>query len=133
MGGDVAIAQPEPLRLDAVGRELGLDGVGLAGAAPALSLVDATSEGVHHRVEVRAHPQAEQRDVVARVADDGDLGDPSDPSDLGGVARARGVAGPGAGVRVEMVDEATEEPGPTNPSGKDGDPHGKILSYTLSA
>jgi len=32
-----------------------------------------------------------------------------------------------------MMDEATEEPGPTNSSGKDGDPHGKILSYTLSA
>ena len=41
---------------------------------PALVLVDAAAQGVHDGVEVRADAQAEQRDVVAGVADDGDLG-----------------------------------------------------------
>ncbi len=46
---------------------------GFIGATPALFLVDAATEGVHHGVEIGAHPQAEQRDVVTGVADDRDL------------------------------------------------------------
>src|SRR5215510_10741607 len=45
-----------------------------SGPAPALVLVDATAEGVHDGVQVGGHVQAEQRDVIAGVADDGDLG-----------------------------------------------------------
>src|SRR5262249_34955113 len=48
--------------------------VGVPGPAPALFLVDATAEGVHHGVEVGGHVQAKKGDVVAGVAYDGDLG-----------------------------------------------------------
>ena len=74
MGGDVPVAQAEPVRPGAVGGELGQDGVGVAVAAPALLLVDPPAQGVHHGVEVGRDVEAEQADVVAGVADDGDLG-----------------------------------------------------------
>src|SRR5215469_7320836 len=54
--------------------EFGQDVVGVPGPAPALFLVDATAEGVHHGVKVGGHVQAEKGDVVAGVAYDGDLG-----------------------------------------------------------
>ena len=72
VGGEVAVAEAEPLRHGAVRGELLLHGVRLVDAPPALLLVDAAAEGVHHRVQVGADPQAEQGDVVAGVADDGD-------------------------------------------------------------
>ena len=56
VGRDVAVSQPEPLRFHPVGRELGLDGERLVGPPPALLLVDAAAEGVHHGVEVGADP-----------------------------------------------------------------------------
>ncbi len=74
VGRDVHVAQAEPAGPGAVGGKLGQDGEGLAGPAPALLLVDAAAEGVHDGVQVGAHVQAEQHDVVAGVADDGDLG-----------------------------------------------------------
>jgi len=74
VGAEVSVTQPEPLGLHAVRRELALHGMRLVVTAPALGLVDAAAEGVHHGVEVGADPQPEQGDVVAGVADDGDLG-----------------------------------------------------------
>ena len=67
--GEVPVAQPEPLRLDPVGRELLLDREALIGPPPALLLVDAAAERVHDGVEVGADAEAEQGDVVARVHD----------------------------------------------------------------
>ena len=74
VGGDVAVAQTEPRGLEAVGGQLLLDGEGLRLTAPAALLGDAVAQGVHHRVEVRAHAQAVDPDVVAGIADDGHLG-----------------------------------------------------------
>ncbi len=71
--GEVAVAEAEPLGPDAVRRQFLLDREGLPGPAPALLLVDATAEGVHHGVEVGTDFQAEEMDVVAGVPDDGDL------------------------------------------------------------
>jgi len=71
---DVGVAQAEPVGPGAVGGEFGQDVVRVPGPAPALFLVDATAEGVHHGVEVGGHVQAEKGDVVAGVAYDGDLG-----------------------------------------------------------
>ena len=74
VGGDISVAQPEPRGLEPVGRQLLLDGEGLCLATPPALLRDAVAQGVHHRVEVRAHAQAMDPDVVAGVADDGHLG-----------------------------------------------------------
>ena len=71
--GDVAIAQPEPRWLEPVVGQLLFDGEGLRFAPPAALLGDAVAEGVHHGVEVRAHAQPVNPDVVTGVADDGDL------------------------------------------------------------
>ncbi|GAA3303034.1 hypothetical protein GCM10020295_50560 [Streptomyces cinereospinus] len=71
--GEVPVAQAEPLRPHAVRRELLLQVEGLVGPPPALLLVDAAAERVHHRVEVRADLQPEEVDVVTGVADDGDV------------------------------------------------------------
>ena len=72
--GEVPVAQAEPVRTNAVGRQFGQHRVGLTGPAPALLLVDAAAQRVHHGVQVRADVQAEQADVVSGVADDGDPG-----------------------------------------------------------
>ena len=70
---DVPVAEAEPLRLRAVRGQLALDHERLVVATPALRLVDPAAERVHQRVQVGAHPQTEERDVVAGVADDRDL------------------------------------------------------------
>ena len=70
VGAEVEVAEGEPLRHRAVGRELALDPVALVRPAPALALVDAAAEGVEQGVEVGTDPQAEQADVVTGVADD---------------------------------------------------------------
>ena len=74
VGAEVEVAEGEPLRHSAVGRELALDPRRLVGPAPALLLVDAAAEGVEQRVDVGADPQPEEADVVAGVGDDGELG-----------------------------------------------------------
>jgi hypothetical protein len=74
MGGDVAVTETEPGRPDAVRRELLLDDEALVASTPPLLLVDAAAEGVHHGVQVGTDHQPEQGDVVAGVADHGDLG-----------------------------------------------------------
>ncbi len=74
VGRDVEVTQAEPARPGTVGGKLGQDRTGVTGPAPALLLVDAAAEGVHDGVQVGGHVQAEQRDVVAGVADDGNLG-----------------------------------------------------------
>jgi hypothetical protein len=107
VGREVAVAQPEPLRAGAVGRQLVPHGEGLVGPTPALALVDAAAEGVHHGVQVGTDPQAEERDVVAGVADDGDLG------------------GPVAGGRGQ---QPAQEPGPADaPGGHHDAPRGGRL------
>src|SRR5207237_878135 len=74
VGGEVLVAEREPVRAGAVGGEFGPDLMRLRVPPPALVLVDAAAQGVHDGVQVRADPQAEQRYVVARVPDDRDLG-----------------------------------------------------------
>ena len=70
---EVAVAEREPRRARTVRPELVADGERLVRAAPSLLLADAAAEGVHDRVQVRAHAQAEQGDVVTGIAEDGDL------------------------------------------------------------
>ncbi|GMA88422.1 hypothetical protein GCM10025868_36720 [Angustibacter aerolatus] len=82
------------------------------GPAPALRLLDAAAQRVHHGVEVGAHPQTEQRDVVAGVADDGDLG-----------LAARGVVGRGEGGQ-----QAAQEAGAADAAGQCGDAHPASVS-----
>ena len=104
MGGEVAVAEPEPgLRL-AVRRQLLLGVPGLVGASPAAVGVDAAAERVHDRVEVGADPQAEEPDVVGGVRDDGDL-----------------VVGP------DGVPDAGDESGASEAPGQDGDAHPLIV------
>ena len=78
----------------------------LVGAAPALALVDAAAEGVHHGVQVGTDPQPEQGDVVAGVADDGDLG-----------------VGERVGAGVEVGAQAAQEPGAADAAGQGRDAH----------
>src|SRR5947207_2729661 len=73
MRGKVEITETEPTGFQAIRRELVLDPKRLRLAAPAALGRDATTKRVHHGVEVGADPQAEQRDVVAVVADDRDV------------------------------------------------------------
>jgi hypothetical protein len=70
VGGQVAVAEPEPGRLDAVRRQLLLGVPGLVEPSPAAFVVDPRAEGVHDRVQVGAHLEAEQPDVIGRVGDD---------------------------------------------------------------
>ena len=73
VGGDVAVAEAEPGRLDAVRRQLLLDAPGLVAPAPAALGVDAVAEGVHHGVEVGADLEPVDPQVVGGVGDDRDL------------------------------------------------------------
>ncbi len=104
VGGEVAVAEPEPLGADAVRREFLLDVEALVGTAPALLLVDATAEGVHHGVEVGADLEAEQMDVVTGVADHRD------------VRVGRGLL------------EATQETSTTDTAGQNHNAHANSLS-----
>ena len=110
MGAQVAVAEPEPLRLHAVCRELALEQVALVGPAPALLLVDAAAEGVEHGVQIRAHPQPEKGDVVAGVPDDG-----------------HGAVGERGGP-VEVGQEAAQESGSAHAAGQGSHTHGGSLS-----
>ncbi len=74
MGGEVAVAEPEPGRADAVGCQLFGHGERLLVPAPAPLGGDPPAEGVHDRVEVGADTQAVQGDVVTGVADHRDVG-----------------------------------------------------------
>lgn len=104
MRREVTVAEPEPLGSHAVRGEFLLDGEGLVGTSPALLLVDATAEGVHHRVEVGADLQPEQMDVVTGVADDSDVR-----------------------VRRGLL-EATQESGTTDAAGQNHNAHADSLS-----
>jgi hypothetical protein len=99
-------------------REFGADGERLVAAPPPLAFVDAAAQRVHQRVEVGAHPQAEQRDVIAGVADDRE----------GHVA---GIMGPGTGRK--MVDQAPEESGAADTTGQGSHVHGGILAARAAA
>ena len=110
VGAEVAVSEAEPLRLDAVRGELLLQAVALVGPAPPLALVDPATERVEHGVEVGGDPQPEEGDVVAGVADDGDL-------------RARELRG-----AVEVAEQTPQETGSADASGQGGDAHGASLS-----
>jgi hypothetical protein len=69
MGGQVAVAEAEPVGLYAVGREFLLGMPGFVAVAPAPFRVDSTAEGVHAGVEVRADPYTEHPRVVADIDD----------------------------------------------------------------
>ncbi|MCO5606194.1 hypothetical protein L7F22_060381 [Adiantum nelumboides] len=112
VGGDVAVTQPEPGRLGAVGLQLGLDRPRLVRAAPALLGVDAAAEGVHAGVEIGADPQAVQPDVVADVDHGGDL--------------VRGLARPHGG-QSERVLHALQEAGSADAADQNGDLHTATL------
>ena len=79
VGRDVAVAQPEPRRLDAVRLQVLLGVEGLVAATPPALEVDALAEGVHHGVEVGADLEPVDPQVVGRVGDDGDLGADATP------------------------------------------------------
>src|SRR6266550_2480799 len=97
--GDVEVAEPEPGRFGAVGRELVLDPPGLLVATPAAVGIDAVPERVHDAVEVRADAKAVQGDVVAGVHDRRDV------------------------VRRTCRAHAAQETSSADPSGKDRNSH----------
>ena len=70
---DVPVTQAEPAWAGAVGGELAEHGEALISPAPALLLIDARAERVHDGVQVGRDMQAERGEVVAGVADDGDV------------------------------------------------------------
>ena len=124
VGRDVLVAEREPLGGGAEGGELGGDGVTLVGPTPPLTLVHAATEGVEDRVEVGADPQAEERDVVTGVADDGQLDGLGGLNGVGGPGGGGDAAGGARGTVLEVAEEATEEAGPAHASGQGGDAHG---------
>ena len=71
VGGQIAVAEAEPVRLHAVGGEFLLGVPGFVAMAPAPLGVDAAAEGVHAGVEVRADPHAVHPRVVADIDDSG--------------------------------------------------------------
>ena len=79
MGGQVAVAEPEPVRLHAVGGEFLLGVPGFVAMSPAAFGVDAAAQGVHAGVEVRADPHAVHPGVVADVDDRGRVRVPMAP------------------------------------------------------
>jgi len=91
---EIPVAQREPLRACSVGGKFLADGKCLVRAPPALVFADAAAQRVHDRVQIRADPEAEQGDVIARVADDGDLS-----LRCGGLEPAEEACGPDAARR----------------------------------
>ena len=71
VGGQVAVAEPEPVGLHAVGGEFLFGVPGFVAMAPAALRVDAAAQGVHAGVEVGADPHAVHPGVVADVDDRG--------------------------------------------------------------
>ena len=112
MRREVEVAQSEPLRLGTVGRQLGLDTMRLPGSAPPLGLADAAAERVEKGVDVRAHAQPEEGDVIAGVGDDGEV--------VGG--------GVGSGNGLQVVEQAAQESSAADATGQGGDAHVSILS-----
>ena len=108
MGRGVAVSEAEPVGLDAVRRELLLDDERLVLASPPALGADAAAEGVHHGVEIGAHAQTEEPDVIAGVADDGH----------------RRVAPFGGVRRTEVVEKASGEPGTADTTREHRDAHG---------
>ena len=80
--------------------------------------MDAAAEGVHHGVEVGADAQAEQRDVVGRVADHGDA-----------AGRTVGV-GVGAVAGGQLGEQAAQEAGTADAACEGRDEHLLILAAT---
>ncbi len=103
--GDVPVAEREPVRPRAVGRELLGHRRGLVAASPALLLVDGVAQGVHQGVQVGADPQPVQGDVVTGVGHDRDL-----------------VLLVGAG-RGQVSQEPAQEPGSADAARQRGDSH----------
>ena len=71
VGGQVTVAQPEPVRLHAVRREFLLGVPGFVAVAPPAFGVDTAAQGVHAGVEVGADAHAVHPGVVADVDDRG--------------------------------------------------------------
>ena len=73
MGGQVAVAELEPVGLHAVPREFFLGMPGFVAMAPAAFRVDAATQGVHAGVQIRADAHPVHPGVVADVDDRGQL------------------------------------------------------------
>src|SRR6185312_2340461 len=69
MGGQIAVAESEPVRLYSVGREFLLGMPGLVAMPPAALRIDTAAEGVHAGVKVRADANAVHPCVVTDVDD----------------------------------------------------------------
>ena len=66
VGAEVAVAQPEPLRLRAIRGQFALYGVRLVGPAPALTLVDTATQGVE-QVSMSGHTRSPNRVMSSPV------------------------------------------------------------------
>lgn len=73
MGGQVAVAESEPVGLHAVGGEFLFGMPGFVAMAPPALGVDPAAEGVHTRVEIGADPHPEHPRVVPDVDHRGQL------------------------------------------------------------
>ena len=117
MRPDISVTESEPCGLDAVRGELFLGAECLVEAAPATLGVDSLSEGVHHGVQIGAHPQPVDPDVVPGVPDHGDLGGPGEPG-VDRLARNRIVGG-----FLNVVTKSAKEARATDSPGESGDAH----------
>jgi hypothetical protein len=104
VGREVAVAESEPGRLDAVRLELLLGPPGLVPPSPPAVGVDPAAEGVHDRVEVGAHLEPVEPQVVGGVGDH----------------RHLGVA-PGVGAAADVAEDPLEEARAADASAEDGD------------
>ncbi len=73
MGGQITVAETEPVGLHPVGRQFLLGMPRFVTVTPATFRVDTTAEGVHAGVEVRTDPHAEHPGVVSHIDDGGQL------------------------------------------------------------
>ena len=67
MGGEVAVTEPEPVRLYPVGREFLFGVPGFVLVTPTTLGVDATTEGVHAGVQVRADADPEHPRIITNI------------------------------------------------------------------
>ena len=74
VGREVQVAQPEPRGIGVEGSELLGRAERLVAPSPAAIAVEGVAEPVRDGVEIRAHPEAVDVEVVARVHDRGDIG-----------------------------------------------------------
>ena len=114
MGGEVAVAEAEPVRLDAVGGQFLFRVPGFVAMAPSAFGVDTTAEGVHAGVQVGADANPEHPRVVTDVDHRSQV--------VFGIGCGSGEL-PGKLAQPEQSLHAQQESGPADSADENGDLH----------